>query len=121
MAAPGAGPAAYPAGSSRALVPVAPAGPPLSSDAAHARVHVPVASAPQLTVGLSAAAQMVIDAAAGGDRGARVAGATSGAGGSESLGRIPPAAATAASDSYRRHGALPTLGIQSGRIFRVSI
>lgn len=120
-AAPGAGPAVYPTGSSRALVPVVPADPPLNSDAARARVHVPVVSAPQLTVGLSAAAQMAIDAAAGGDRGGRAAGATTGAGGSESSGRISPAAATAASDSYRRHGALPTPGIQSGRIFRVSI
>jgi hypothetical protein len=121
MAASGAGPAAYPTGGSRALVPVAPADPPLSSDAAHARGHVPVVSAPQLAVGLSAAAQIGVDAAAAGARGARAAGASGGAGGSETPGRIPPAAATAASDSYRRHGALPTPGLQSGRIFRVSI
>jgi hypothetical protein len=80
-----------------------------------------VASAPQLTVALSATAQLVVHAAGGGGPGGPAAGKAGGTGGSESRSRIPPATATAASDSYRRHGGLPTLGIQSGRIFRVSI
>jgi hypothetical protein len=108
-------------GSSRALVPVAPAYQPVSSDDGRERIHVPVASAPQLTAALSAAAQLVLHAASVGGHGGFAAGSTVGSGGSESRGRISPAAATAASDSYRRHGGLPTPGIQSGRIFRVSI
>ena len=107
--------------SSRALVPAGPAYQPLSADDGRERIHVPVASAPQLTVALSAAARLVLHAASGGGHGGFAAGATGGSGGSESRGRISPAAATAASDSYRRHGGLPTPGIQSGRIFRVSI
>jgi hypothetical protein len=116
-----AGSAVHTTDSSRALVPAGPAYQPLSADDGRERIHVPVASAPQLTVALSAAARLVLHAASGGGHGGFAAGATVGSGGSESRGRISPAAATAASDSYRRHGGLPTPGIQSGRIFRVSI
>lgn len=119
--APGTEPPAPATGSSRALVPVGSAHPPLSGYGGRASVHVPVASAPQLTVALSAPAKLMLHAAGGGDPSARTGGATGGVESRESPIRIPRGTATVASDSYRRHGGLPPLGIENGRIFRVSI
>ncbi len=119
--APGTESSAPATGSSRALVPVAPAYPSLSGDGGRERVHVPVASAPQLTVALSATARLVLHAAGGGDPGGRTGGAADGDPRRESRARIPHGTATTASDSYRRHGGLPPLGFESGRIFRLSI
>ena len=118
---PGAEPPAPATGSSRALVPVGSAHPSISGYGGRASVHVPVASAPQLTVALSAPAKLMLHAAGGGDPDGRTGGATGGAESRESRARIERGTATTASDSYRRHGGLPPLGIESGRIFRVSI
>jgi hypothetical protein len=114
------------AGGSRALVPVVPPSQPKSSEAtpgaaAGAQGHVPVASAPRSAVPLSAGAKLLLHSAGRlyFDGGVDVPfGRIED---SESSARIPPATAAAASDSYRRHGGLPPLGIQSGRVFRLSI
>lgn len=138
------------AGGSRALVPVGSArlpvpvgdrqpadGQPADGQPAHdrggrtdlvpaGRAQVPVPSAPRLTTPLDASVGQAVQRLAADrtvvgwaqDAGMRDDGMRDGGRGSA---RTAPATAAAASDSYRRQGGLPSMGIESGRIFRLSI
>lgn len=101
------------AGGSRALVPVArPQNLPLvASSAAEESAsygRVPVTSAPRLSVPMAAYTTLAVQATGVG-------------GGDGASARTAPGPAAAASDSYRRQGAQPTLPPQGGRVFRLSI
>jgi hypothetical protein len=128
-------------GGGRALVPVSPAGVPAALH--HAASHhgatghgvpgqgvpgqgghgarVPAGTAPRLSVPVAADGALAVQVAGGAEAvAARETGSGAGARGESWPGRAPGSAA-AASDSYRRRGGLPPMGMGSGMIFRLSI
>ena len=134
-------------GGGRALVPVSPAGVPAAfhhgashhGAAGHGAsgrgasgqgasgqggghgARVPVATAPRLSVPVAADGALAVQVAGGAEAmAARETGSGAGARGDSWPGRAPGSAA-AVSDSYRRRGGLPPMGMGSGVIFRLSI